>query len=203
MKPESGVTAKSWPLWKKIIAFVVCVLCYAAIRVGMDNTPKAIATTASTDKVELKNGAQWRYSQDADPMSNGSTYSAMVVSTNTVNFKFPYAGAQHGKLTLRTDPRYGKNVILNIEKGQFLCRSYGDGCKVLVRFDDKEATNYSAMGPSDNSTQTIFIGDYSRFAGEMLKAKKVRISAEFFQEGSPVFEFDVSGFDVGKYRPEN
>ncbi len=91
--------------------------------------------------------------------------------------------------------------MLSIDRGQFLCRSYED-CTILVRFDDQKAQNYSAVGASDNSTESIFIRNYSRFVGAMLKAKKVRIAAEIYQEGSPVFEFDVSDFDESKYKPK-
>lgn len=145
-------------------------------------------------------GSQWSYSHVADAMSKGTSYHAVVSSTNTVEFKFPYAGAQHARLNLRTDPRYGKDVIFNIEKGQILCHSYED-CTVLVRFDNEQATNYSAVGAADNSTETIFIRNYDRFVGKILKAKQVRISTNIYQEGAPVFEFDVSGFDLNKYKP--
>ena len=146
-------------------------------------------------------GSQWSYHQDVDPMGKGTTYYAQVTSSNTVSFSFPYNEEQHGSLTLRTHPRYGKDVILGIERGQFLCRSYED-CNVLVRFDDQNAVTYSAVGASDNSTETIFLRNYPRFLASMLKAKRVRISAEVFQEGNPVFEFDVTGFDAGKYKPK-
>ena len=148
----------------------------------------------------LEPGAQWMYGASEDPMAKGTTYSATVQSTNTVSFDFPYSGAQHATLTLRTHPRYGKDVVLRIERGQFLCSSY-DGCNVLVRFDDGQPLTFSAGGPSDNSTETLFIRDYSRFVGGMLKAERVRISAEIYQEGSPVFEFDVRGFELSRYRP--
>lgn len=142
----------------------------------------------------------WHYLQDPDPMSKGKTYFAAVRSTNTVSFGFPYSGAQHATLTLRTHPRYGKDVILAIERGQFLCPSY-DGCTVLVRFDDGKATRYSAAAPADNSTVSLFIRNYSQFVAHMEKAKRVRISAQVYQEGAPVFDFDVTGFDASKYRP--
>ncbi len=148
----------------------------------------------------MKPGEQWMYGQSEDPMGKGKTYSATVQSTNTVSFDFPYSGAQHATLTLRTHPRYGKDVILRIERGQFLCNSY-DGCNVLVRFDDREPQTFSAAGPSDKSTETLFIRNYSRFVEAMLKAERVRISAEVYQEGSPVFEFDVRGFETSRYRP--
>jgi uncharacterized protein YcfJ len=145
-------------------------------------------------------GSQWSYSHVADAMSKGATHDAVVLSTNTVEFKFPYAGGQHASLDLRTNPRYGRDVIFAIEKGQILCRSYED-CTVLVRFDDEQATNYLAIGAADNSTETIFIRNYDRFVGKMTKAKRVRISTNIYQEGAPVFEFDVSGFDPNKYKP--
>ena len=145
-------------------------------------------------------GSQWDYRQDKDPMGKGTAYFASVLSTNTVNFGFPYSGAQHGTLTLRTHPRYGKDVILSIERGQFLCPSY-DGCTVLVRFDDSKAIQYSAAGAADNSTETIFIRGYASFVGHLEKSKRVHISANVYQEGAPVFEFDATGFDPSKYKP--
>ena len=53
-------------------------------------------------------GSQWNYHQHNDEMGKGTIYQARVLSINTVNFDFPYSGAQHGALTLRTHPRHGK-----------------------------------------------------------------------------------------------
>ena len=144
---------------------------------------------------------QWLYHQSADPMGKGTIYLARVSSSNTVNFDFPYSGAQHATLTLRTHPRHGKDVIFGIEKGQILCRSYED-CTVLVRFDDESPSNYSAIGAADNSTKIIFIRNYSRFLEKLLKAKRIRISVNIYQESAPVFEFDVNGFDQSQYKPK-
>jgi len=146
-------------------------------------------------------GSQWSYSQVADAMSKGTTYHAAVSSTNTVNFGFPYGGEQHATLNLRNDPRYNNDVIVQIEKGQILCRSYED-CTVLVRFDDEQATNYSAVGAADGSATSFFLRNNGRFVEKMLKAKRVRLSTEIYQQGAPVFEFDVSGFDQSKYKPK-
>lgn len=146
-------------------------------------------------------GSQWSYSRREDAMAKGTIFQAKVISSNTVNFSFPYAGPQKGTLTLRTHPRYGKDVIFSIERGQIPCSSY-DGCKVLVRFDDREPVHYSATAPEDNSTETIFIRDSDGFVENMLTATTVRVSANIYQEGSPVFEFDVSKFDQSQYRPK-
>jgi hypothetical protein len=146
-------------------------------------------------------GSQWIYSQSIDPMVKGTTYQARVLSTNIVNFSFPYTGAQRGQLTLRTHPRFGRDVIFSIERGQILCRSYED-CTVLVRFDEEPAAKYSAVGAADNSTETIFIRNYNRFVEKLGKAKRVRVSVDIYQQGAPVFEFDVSDFAPDKYRPK-
>jgi zinc ribbon protein len=146
--------------------------------------------------------SRWSYVQNEDAMAKGTVSEASVKSSNTVNFSFPYAGDQHGTLTLRTHPRYGKDVIFSLEKGQIPCPSYSGGCKVLVRFDDAAAIQYTGVAPADNSTETVFIRDYSGFVARMSKAKTVRISANIYQEGAPVFEFDVRGFDQARYKPK-
>lgn len=165
-------------------------------------SPSSASTAQTVPTPEPKPpGSQWSYHQGDDAMGKGAIYQAQVSSSNTVDFDFPYSGAQHATLTLRSHPRYGRDIIFSIEKGQFLCRSYED-CTVLVRFDDEQAVNYTAVGAADNSTETIFIRNYSRFVEKMLKAKRVRIAANIYQQGAPVFEFDVSGFDQNKYKPK-
>lgn len=169
---------------------------------SVTSSPSTISPTPPIPTpVVVVPGSQWSYSKVADAMSEGTTYHASVLSTNTVEFDFPYTGAQNAQLSLRDDPRKGKDVIFRIEKGQILCHSSED-CTVLVRFDDEKATNYSAVGAADNSTEIIFIQNYNKFVEKMLKAKQVRISINIYQQGAPVFEFDVSGFDQNKYKPK-
>lgn len=167
--------------------------------VTMSAPPDSDTTSSPAPMIS---NSQWSYSQFADEMSKGTRYIALVSSSNTVDFDFPYSGEQHATLKLRIDPDNAKDVIFSIEKGQILCPSYGS-CTVLVRFDDGKASNYTAVGTADNSTETIFINNYSRFVENMLKAKRVRISTTIFQQGAPVFEFEVSGFDQNKFKPKN
>ena len=155
-------------------------------------------TTSSESKLP---SSSWVYNQKEDDMGKGTTYHAWVQSSNAVNFNFPYSGEQHGLLILRTHPRHGKDIIFKIEKGQILCRSY-DNCTVLVRFDDENPIKFKAVEAADNSTNTIFINNYSRFVEKMLKAKRIRISANIYQEGNPMFEFNVSNFEQSKYKPK-
>lgn len=165
------------------------------------SAPTDASSTSSTPTAPISAppGSQWFYHHNGDPMGKGVIHEARVSSSNAVNFGFPYSGTQHATLSLRTHPRHGKDVIFRIEKGQILCHSYED-CTLLVRFDDEPPTKYSAVGAADNSTETVFIRNYDKFTGKMLKAKRVRIAANIYQEGAPVFEFDVNSFDQGKYK---
>lgn len=209
---QSGTTVKARPDnyvpgWLVLVVFVALGgFIWNMASSGSPEPSEPISTASASKSQEFSQAPapaiaeHWRYQHDADAMSNGKAYFAAVRSTNTVSFGFPYSGTQHATLTLRTHPRYGKDVILAIERGQFLCPSY-DSCTVLIRFDDSKATNYSAAGAGDNSTETLFIRNYSGFLVHMAKAKRVRVSAPVYQEGSPVFNFDVSGFDASKYKP--
>lgn len=144
-------------------------------------------------------GQHWMYSHVSDPMGGGVSHQAKVLSTNQVEFSFPYGGPQRALLTLRSHPRFGKDVFLVIERGQLQCF---DECEVLVRFDDEPAVKYGATGPEDNSSDLLFIQNYDRFVNKLSKAKRLRLSVSVFQQGSPVFEFDVSGFDPQQYKGE-
>ena len=143
--------------------------------------------------VPSKHTPNWRYFGEMDPVSGIREWAASTESLNTVNFDRPYQGAQRATLTLRKHPRYGNNVILQIERGQFLAGL--SGVQVVVRFDDGKPINFWADGPVDHSTTTLFIGDYSKFVEALRKAKSVRISTPIYQEGEPVFEFNVVGFE--------
>ena len=145
--------------------------------------------------------ANWHYSHSDYEMSKGRIHQATTVSSNTVDFGFPYSGSQRGTLFLRTHPKHGKDIILSIERGQFLVRSYEDST-ALVRFDDGDPITYKVVGAEDHSTTTLFFRDYQGFVSRMLKSKRVRISVPVYQQGSPVFEFDVSQFDSGAYLEE-
>jgi hypothetical protein len=117
---------------------------------------------------------------------------ANVSSTNTLNFGFPYQGRQWGILTVRKSSQKGTNVLIRIERGQFLCGI--EDCIVNVRFDTGRIQRFSATEPSDHSTTTLFLNDEPRFVSLLHKAKVVRVEATFYEEGSQALEFNVEGF---------
>jgi hypothetical protein len=162
--------------------------------------PGLRAKVAASDSAAAQRRLEgaWTYESSEDPMTGRSSHRAWIRSTNTLGFDFPYEGAQRGRLVVRTHPQYGKDVILQIDKGQFLCSSYMD-CRVLVRFDDAPAERYAGAEPADNSTTSVFIRNHDRFLQRLRSARRVRIQVNVYQEGAPVFEFDVGGFNAARY----
>jgi hypothetical protein len=71
---------------------------------------------------------------------------------------------------------------------------------VNVRFDDGKASQFSGVPPESNDSTVVFIQNYQRFLGGLTKAKRVRIEATFFQQGSRVMEFNTAGLDTSKLR---
>lgn len=141
---------------------------------------------------------KWMYNRSEDPMTSRVTRSATILSENLVEFSSPYDGPQHATLTLRDHPSFGKDVIFQISRGQLLCSSY-DGCSVRVRFDEGRAERWHANEPKDHSSTILFISRDERFRRLMEAAEIVRIQVEAYQEGAPVFEFHVGGFDAKRF----
>jgi len=169
---------------------------------SFNSSPKSTPSKPAKPKPPPEPGSQWTYRQSNDEMSGKKLQRATVESTNTVSFDFPYQGIQHGRLMLRTHPRWGKDIIFSIEKGQILCRSY-EPCSVMVAFDDGAVERWKGLGPGDSSSTAVFIQDYHPFVEKLLKAKEVRIGVSIYEEGSPTFKFDVSNFSTDKYLPKN
>lgn len=140
---------------------------------------------------------KWKYRVTNDELTSKPTHFAVVQSINQVNFDFPYKGLQRGELVLRDHPQHGQDLILQVQKGQMLVRSYEE-TTVNVVFDEDSPVSYSVIGPSDHGTTSLFFRDYSGFVRRMMKAKKVKISVPFYQQGNVVFEFIVSDFDPRK-----
>lgn len=131
----------------------------------------------------------WVYAQHADEMGSGTIKIAAVQSLAEISFGFPYQGAQRGTLTLQDHPRRGESVSLSVPRGQFLCYS---PCYISAQFNSGRIWQYETASPADGSSNTVFIVDYKDFRNELQKADRVRMEALFYQEGTRVFDFDVT-----------
>jgi hypothetical protein len=134
----------------------------------------------------------WLYDERPEPMGRGTIKHAMVMSTNTVIFAFPY-GPQEAIFHIRMHPSYGKSIMLRLLHGHFLCHTYDDSCRVTVRIDGGKPQSFRAVGPDDHSTETLFIHGYDQLLPQLRKAKKLQVEAMFYRDGRRVFEFDVAG----------
>lgn len=151
------------------------------------------AAAVAKAEAEFKRAAErggvgpWRYELKEDRMG-GKT--AVTLSKNEINFGFPYQGNQRATLLLRAHPRHGRDVILSIQKGQFVCGV--SGCNVTVRFGAGKPQRLSAGPPDDHSSTALFIQGHDQFVANMKAVEKLLIEAPFFQEGNRLFEFDVA-----------
>ncbi|WP_404358508.1 hypothetical protein [Methylotuvimicrobium sp. KM1] len=177
-------------LYKTKVAF------YAG-KIEEEKLKHAAVAVAAAEAQRL--AAKWSYQVSDDPMSSRKAKYASIISENAVSFDFPYQGLQRGKLMLRDHPTYGNNVIFSIERGQILCESYSD-CTIRIRFDNGSSTRWGAVGPSDHSNTSIFLRNESGFVKKMRAAKIVRLQVPIYQEGEPIFEFHVGGYDAQKYK---
>lgn len=148
--------------------------------------------TSEVNSEDNANKSNWSYDQNLDELTGKTSYFAQVTSDNSVDFDFPYNSQPiHLTLTVRKSPRYGTDVYISVPEGQF--NAGIDGATISVRFDDGKVKRYSCNTPSDNSTNTLFINSARSFIKSLKASKECRISAEFYQEGTPTFIFQTDG----------
>ena len=149
------------------------------------------AEVAATDPTMVP-AAAWAYRETTDAMSSAAGYEACINSVNMVRLERPYE-AVTGQLCIMQRPRHGRDVIVALNgDGQILCRSY-DGCTVRVRFEDGEVQSFSAVGPSDGSSNIVFIQNDARMIAAVKAADVTRVELEFYQAGSQTLEFHTRG----------
>jgi hypothetical protein len=85
---------------------------------------------AAREREALALGLRWQYDEWPEKMGRGTVKIATVRSLNEFQIDFPYTGYQRATLTLRIQPKYGKDATLRIEKGQFICGVFD--CQVAV-----------------------------------------------------------------------
>lgn len=132
----------------------------------------------------------WEYQTSADPMTSEPTKFATLESINSLDLDFPYKGKNTGQLTVRKSSKFGLNVIFSIDKGQILCRTYGD-CTVMIRFDDAKPVRFSGVPPADHSSTSVFLENPQKFVTLASKAKRILVQATIYQNGTPVMEFQA------------
>lgn len=148
-------------------------------------TPQAAAPAKSNT---------WFYDKNIEPISGKELRYASIVSDNANDLHRPYGPNITGTLMLRKHPRHGKDVIVSLTEGQILCRSY-DPCSIMIRFDSRPAIRFTAAGPSDGSSESVFIRGYDKLLAEIKKSKLMTVELPMYQDGNQIWTFNVAGLD--------
>ena len=139
--------------------------------------------------------SEWQYRQNKDELREATSYFAENNSKNTIDFGFPYNSSTM-TLTLRKDPKYGNDVIFDVN-GQFngcLINS----CKISVKFDNNKIETYRMVGSDGGDNSTLFIESpkaMKTFVAKLKKSKKLIVEASFYNYGKGQFTFDTQGLE--------
>jgi hypothetical protein len=134
----------------------------------------------------------WKYDTIKNKMTDAKDIFCVVQSNESLNLTAPYDGVNFGKLTVRR--MNGKvAVIISIAKGQISGGYENDYIK--ARFDKGKQITFSYLEPTDNSTETIFVENQSKFLKLLRKSKKVLILIPLYQNGNQILEFNTQGLN--------
>lgn len=188
---------------KKILLYTLVVLlvlglvgaCFGESETEGNNKTNGDSAAATNAAAQTESASSaWEYSETIDEMTDKKSYLAYVESENSVNFDFPYDGGSTLSLCLRDDPQYGKDVYIKISKGQFNSNVIS-GQTIKVRFDQDEPYDVRCNGSSDYSMDVLFLDGYKKLVERLKTAKTMKISVEFFNEGTRTFTFNVENLE--------
>jgi len=184
-KQKKKTSALAW------IGLIFLVLAGIGVYVGKSvekESPSQVGTL--NDGKLLQN---WQYESSKDEMRGIESKFAVAVSTNTVDFDFPYNGGSKLILTLRKKGNEA-DVMVSVSKGQFLCGF--KGCEAAFKFDNGGVQSITMSDPDNHASDLLFVayGKTKHKVIQQLKSsKKLVIEVPFYKEGKKQFTFDVSG----------
>jgi hypothetical protein len=183
-KPPGRTTPVAWLALVAVLVGAYALATRSTSYASLEPSPSgSVAAARSTTP------PGWTYRARLDPMTSQQVKFAAVDSANSLHLAFPYQGDNYGRLTVRVSAKHDPEVLLQIDKGQLLCRRWEYSCDVQVRFDDRPPLKFRGQGPSDGSSETAFLNHAQSFVTEARRAKRIRVSVEVFKEGSQVLDF--------------
>jgi len=155
-----------------------------------DSAKMADSAKLKTTAIE-KPDSNWTYNEDINKMTDGKIYYADVTSSNELSLSAPYDGFNNAHIKIRKKDGEN-NVILSIDKGQFITSV--EGTAIKVRFDKNKSETFDCSQSADYDPTILFVNSTSRFISKLKKSKKVIIEATLYQDGNQLIEFNVDGF---------
>jgi hypothetical protein len=171
----------------RLVAFTIIMFFFSCSPEGQNSASNS-ANGVITSK---ENQPNWAYSEEKDKMEGTTIYFASCISTNKIDFAFPYDGGSYFTLWIRKSA-IGNEIILQVSKGQFIGSFMSSG-SIKAKFDDTKPVSFAYNSTNDGSMNQIFIENSNRFLKRLKKSKKIMIEALFFNEGTKVIEFNVEG----------
>ena len=197
--PQCGAKQKkkiSFLAWVGLVLLVLYGIGTCAEN-STDSKPAEISSATSQpsqaggkDVVDLQN---WQYETSKDEMRGIESKFATTISTNTVDFDFPYNGGSKLILTLRKRGSEA-DVMVSITKGQILCGI--QNCEAAFKFDDGAVQSITMSEPDNHASDMLFVSydkTESKIINQLKNSKKLVVEVPFYQEGRKQFTFDVSG----------
>lgn len=183
-----------------LVIVIIGFFAYIAIRVENKRAEAALSTEldqkfeALEQQVEDEVKNNWHVNTTTDPMTDKSIIVANLRSQNDVTFDFPYDGGSYMVMNIRKmDSKI--DVYFEISKGQFVCNEYQGSNTLMIRFDNEDAKNYITVESSTHDSDVLFIKSQSAISeiyAKCLSATSIKVKANFFSEGSRIFDFKVN-----------
>lgn len=140
----------------------------------------------------------WHSQTEENGISGKKEYYLINVSTNSVDFDFPYnePGGSRLKIILR-DSDEGNDAYIVISNGQIKC-GYSD-CSIRTRGDNGKVRTWKSSPEASGKSNMIFINDVSGFKKYLKANKNLVVGVTFYRAGEHGFNFEVSDLpDVKK-----
>lgn len=194
--PNCTADQRSWFSRHPILTILGLIIFVPIMIASLDTSETPASSTASNNtssdtgqNTNTESLNKWKYETKADEFSGVTQNFASVVSTNELQFDFPYNGGARFQLILR-DLGKGEDVLIKATKGQF--QTYDETIK--VRFDDGEPKTYNISGSEDGSADVIFISNSPSFIANLKDSTSIKIEAPFYNEGRQVIYFDTAEY---------
>lgn len=152
---------------------------------------------ASKDSfLSSKPSYNWDYISSKDEMTDKITKLAILLSTNSLDFEFPYNGGTSFHLFLR---QTGKvlDAYIKCNNCMFDVSDY-ENDYVVVRIDDNKSVKYRILRADDQSYDIIFFSNPMTLIESISSGKELRVEAPFYQSGRQIIRFNIENLDKAK-----
>lgn len=133
--------------------------------------------------------ADWKYIDGTSKLTGEATKTAEIISTNSMDLKFPYQGRNTGRLSVIKAGKGPASAIFDFDKGQTMC-SNPASCLLMIRFDDAKPVTFEGSRSADHATNVVFLNNSGKFISLATKAKRIYVGLNLYQNGTQLLEFN-------------